>query len=100
MGYIFIFIVQYQLWKILKINNKQKTNVISLCKCFNMEINYLVLNQILNKDIQHKNRLNIENIQRPRFKCIWSYSDQKRLEGLVNWKNRELNQFDDFRPIF
>lgn len=85
MGYIFIFVVQYQLWKILKINNKQKTNVISLCKCFNMEINYLVLNQILNKDIQHKNRLNIENIQKIRDLDLNVYGVILIKKGQKDW---------------
>lgn len=85
MGYIFIFVVQYQLWKILKINNKQKTNVISLCKCFNMEINYLVLNQILNKDIQHKNKLNIEDIQKIRDLDLNVYGVTLIKKGQKDW---------------
>ena len=85
MGYIFIFVVQYQLLKILKINNKQKTNVISLCKCFNMEINYLVLNQILNKDIQHKNKLNIEDIQKIRDLDLNVYGVTLIKKGQKDW---------------
>jgi hypothetical protein len=34
------------------------------------------------------------------YKCIWTYSSQKRLEGLMNWRAKDLNYYDDFRPIY
>ena len=33
-------------------------------------------------------------------KCVWTYNDQKCLEGLRNWRTRNLNLYDDFRPLF
>jgi hypothetical protein len=32
--------------------------------------------------------------------CIWTYNNQRCLEGYQNWRTRDLNLFDDFRPIY
>ena len=38
--------------------------------------------------------------QRPRLKCVWTLANQRKLESMTNWQSRNLNEFDDFRPIF
>lgn len=32
--------------------------------------------------------------------CLWTYNNQKCIEGMINWRTRDLNLFDDFRSIY
>lgn len=33
-------------------------------------------------------------------KCVWTFNEQRCLEGFRNWRTRSLGLFDDFRPLF
>jgi len=38
--------------------------------------------------------------ERPQFKCIWTYTQQRRLEQMKNYISRDLKYYDDFRPVY
>jgi len=38
--------------------------------------------------------------KRKELSCMWTVSNQKCLEQQKNWIARDLNQYDDFRPIY
>ena len=31
---------------------------------------------------------------------MWTYNQQKCLEGMRNWRSKNLSLYDDFRPLF
>ncbi|CAD8058314.1 unnamed protein product [Paramecium sonneborni] len=38
--------------------------------------------------------------QRSKDKCLWTHSQQRRVELMKNWMARDINLYDDLRPIY
>lgn len=50
--------------------------------------------------IKQRKFFRYQGMQKGADKCVWTYSQQRRVENIINWRARDLDMYDDFRPFY